>query len=113
QASFQLIDLPGSDFRLIWPSLATRSSGCALNAGATFANKASRASTTARRVEELTPPGVVDPPDPPDGGYCVSPMYSLMSPTFRPSASAATTAIHVRVPVPMSCVPILISTDPS
>jgi hypothetical protein len=38
------------------------------NAGATFSNCAVSASTAARRVEELMPPTVVEPPDPPETG---------------------------------------------
>src|SRR5256884_5580534 len=68
QACFQLIERLGSLFTRTVPLTLSRSAGCALSAGATFSNSASRASTAARRVEELTPPGVVEPPEPPDGG---------------------------------------------
>ena len=74
QASFQLSERPESPFTLTVLSLHSSCSGVAFNAGATLAKRASRASTAARRVEELTPPGVVDPPDAPEGGYWVSPM---------------------------------------
>ena len=65
----------GSDLTRILPSFAIQfCPAAALSAGATFANNASRASTAARRVDELTPPGVVMPPEPPEGGYSVSPI---------------------------------------
>src|SRR5579862_6871385 len=72
QACFQVSERLGSSLTRIVPLTHSSSSGFAFKAGAAFANNASRASTAARRVDELTPPGVVDPPDPPDGGYIVS-----------------------------------------
>src|ERR1700674_3417805 len=75
QACFQVRDRAGSLFTRTVLLTHSSSSGCALRAGAARANSASRASTAARRVEELAPPGVLDPPEPRDGGYDVSPMY--------------------------------------
>src|SRR5439155_5040201 len=74
---------------------------------------ASNASAAARRVEELTPPTVVLPPEPPEGGYALSPILTLTVSTGRPRVSAATIAITVRVPVPRSCEPSSAETDPS
>src|SRR5439155_3423078 len=68
QASFQLSDLLESPFTRTVPFTHSSCSGCALSAGATLAKSASRASTAARRVEELTPPIVVEPPEPPERG---------------------------------------------
>ena len=67
----------------------------------------------ALRVEAETPPTVVDPPDAPDCGYLLSPIFTLMAPTGRPSVSAATMAMMVRVPVPRSWLPSSTSTEPS
>src|SRR5579885_2380968 len=69
QACFHVRERLGSLFRRMVLFTASRSLGCAFSAGATLEKSASRASTAARRVDELTPPGVVDPPEPPDGGY--------------------------------------------
>ena len=68
QASFQLSERLESPLTPTLPFTHSNWSGCAFNAGATCANSASRASTAARRVEELTPPMVVEPPEPPEGG---------------------------------------------
>ena len=65
------------------------------------------------RVDDETPPTVVDPPDPPDGGSELSPMFSLMALIGRPSVSAATCTMIVRVPVPRSWLPSSTSTEPS
>ena len=67
-ASFQLRDLWESPLTPTLPFTHSNWSGCASSVGATLANSRSRASTAARRVEELTPPIVVEPPEPPDGG---------------------------------------------
>src|SRR4029077_11413237 len=101
QACFHGSERFGSPFTRTLPSTDSSSAGCALRAGATFANRASRASTAARRVEELTPPGVVEQPEPPERGYNVSPIYKLIVSIGMPSVSAATITIVVRVPVPM------------
>src|SRR6266705_4163113 len=66
QACFQLSDLLESPLTRTVPFTHSNRSGCALSAGATLANSASRVSTAARRVEELTPPIVVEPPEPPE-----------------------------------------------
>jgi len=63
-----LLTLLGLPFTRTVPSTLSKSSGCTFSAGATFAKRASQASTAARRVEELTPPTVVEPPEPPEGG---------------------------------------------
>src|SRR2546426_11529336 len=68
QASFQLGDLLESPFTRTVPFTHSSCSGCALSVGATLAKRASRASTAPRRVEELTPPIVVEPPEPPERG---------------------------------------------
>src|SRR6266536_2937676 len=93
QASFQPKERLGPPFTLIVPFFASSWSGVVFRAGATFANKPSRASTAARRDDELTPPGVVEPPEAPDGGYCVSPIYSLMASMGIPRVSATTMAM--------------------
>src|SRR5580698_1416378 len=67
-ASFQLSERLGSDFTRILPFTDSSSSGCAFKVGATLAKSASRASIAALRVDELTPPGVDEPPEPPDAG---------------------------------------------
>ena len=48
---------------------------------------------------------VVLPPLPGPGGKFVSPTRTVICSGLRPSISAATTAMTVRVPVPMSCTP--------
>jgi hypothetical protein len=68
-ASFHVSDLLGLLFTRTVSSKDSNSSGGALSAGATFAKSASRASTAARRVDELTPQGVVDPPEPPQAAH--------------------------------------------
>ncbi len=112
-ASFHVSLRAGDAATRTTPSHASSSSGLAFSAGATFSKSISRACTAARRVEDDTPPIVVEPPDPPDTGYCVSPIIRLMVSSGTPSVSAATAMMHVRVPVPRSCVPIFISTLPS
>ena len=59
------------------------------------------------------PPMVVLPPEPPDGGYWLSPILTLTASSGRPSVSASTMLSAVRVPMPRSCVPIFSSTEPS
>ena len=54
------------------------------------------------RVEEETPPTVVEPPEALSGGRSLDPMASLMAPIWRPRVSAATWVMMVRVPVPRS-----------
>jgi hypothetical protein len=56
---------------------------------------------------------VLLPPEPGPSGQRVSPMFILMSTGRRPSSSAATQAIAVRKPVPMSCAPENTSALPS
>src|ERR1043166_1703016 len=53
------------------------------------------------------------PPLPPEGGNRVSPTRTTICSGFRPSKSAAITAITVLAPVPRSCVPQRISMLPS
>ena len=77
------------------------------------AKNASRALTAPRRVEPLTPPTVVLPPEGPSGGYLLSPIVTFTASTGRPSVSATTMAITVRVPVPRSWLPSFTSTEPS
>src|SRR3979490_558663 len=68
QASFQLRNRLESPFTTTFPLTHSSWSDETFSADATLAKRASRASTDARRVEEVTPPMVVDPPEPPDGG---------------------------------------------
>jgi hypothetical protein len=56
---------------------------------------------------------VVLPPDPALTPCWVSPISGVTCDGCRPSASAATIATSVRVPVPMSCVPRRTMTLPS
>ncbi len=56
---------------------------------------------------------MVEPPDDWPGGNVLLPMFDVMSVYFRPSTSAAMIAKTVRAPVPMSCVAVFISTEPS
>src|SRR5437016_13859997 len=113
QASFQLMLREGADFTRIAPPTASRSVGWALSEDATFSNSWARASTAARRAAELTPPMVVLPPEPPDEGYWLSPISRVSAFRGRPSESAATMRMAVRVPTPKSWVPIFIFTEPS
>src|SRR5512143_1347405 len=113
QACFQERLLPGFAATRTVPLTASSSSGLEFNAGATFAKSWFSASIAPRRVEEETPPIVVEPPEPPEGGYCVSPIWTLTASNGTPSDSAATIWMQVRVPVPRSCDPSLTSTEPS
>jgi hypothetical protein len=56
---------------------------------------------------------VVDPPDGPDAGKLLSPIFTFTMLMGRPSVSAATMAMIVRVPDPRSWLPSSISTEPS
>src|SRR5215471_8639822 len=58
----------GSLFTRTVTFTASSSSGFAFRDGATFANSRLRASTAARRVDEVTPPEVVLPPLAPETG---------------------------------------------
>src|SRR5260370_38532950 len=62
------------------PSTASRSSGCALRAGATASNSLARALTPDLRVADDAPPTVVEPPELPPGGGLLSPLASLYLP---------------------------------
>src|SRR5439155_26880043 len=98
QAAFQvrlLAELP-----LTW-TLPSTASSCSLGTpseGATASNSLSSAFTVALRVEEETPPIVVDPPEAPEGGSELSPITTLTAANGRPSVSAATILRQVRVP---------------
>src|SRR5205814_7231884 len=76
QAWLQLRLRLGSDFTRILPPTDSSSSGLAFSAGAILAKSWFSASTAARRVAGATPPMVVLPPEPPDAGYWLSPMFN-------------------------------------
>src|SRR5581483_3090111 len=69
QACFQVRLFEESPLTWIRPPTASRSSGLAPKLGATVASSWSRASTQPRRVDALTPPTVVLPPEAPEAGY--------------------------------------------
>src|SRR6185369_6702314 len=64
-------------------------------------------------VEDETPPTVVEPPEAPEGGRELSPILSVIAPRGKPSVSAATMVMMVRVPVPRSWLHSSTSTVPS
>ncbi len=113
QAACQVRLLLGLSFTRMWPSTASNCSGCAPSAGAAASNSLASAFSAALRVEEETPPTVVDPPEALSGGRSFDPIVSLIAPIGSPRVSAATWVMMVRVPVPRSCVPISTSTEPS
>src|ERR1017187_3510667 len=82
-------------------------------AGATCANNLFNAFVDASRVALLTPPMVVEPPEPPAGGKFESPIFTFTASNGRPSVSAQTMPIDVRVPTPKSCLAKFPSTEPS
>src|SRR5262245_3213469 len=84
-----------------------------LSFGATFANSIFSALVPASREDDDTPPTVVLPPDPPEMGSEFLPISTRTAFNGRPSVSASTIAQTVRVPVPRSCVPSRLTTDPS
>jgi len=95
------------------PSTASSWSAGAPSDGATASNNLASALTVDLRVEEDTPPTVVDPPDGPEGGSALSPIFSVIAPSGSPRVSAATMVMMVRVPVPRSWLPNSTSTVPS
>src|SRR6185436_20587885 len=103
QASAHVMPLDGLSLTWMRPLVATRDAASTPSAGATFSLSASSALTVAIRIAGLMPAAVVLPPDPPLGGYMVSPISGLMLVVGMPNVSAATTATSVRVPVPRSC----------
>ena len=76
-------------------------------------NSASRALPAVTRIAGITAAAVVDPPEPGANGWLLSPSSIVTCGTSRPSVSATTIAMIVRLPVPMSCVPQRITTLPS
>ncbi len=68
QAAFQVSDFAGFPFTWILPSTASSSVAGAPSEGATSSNSFASAFRVALRVDELTPPTVVEPPEVPDGG---------------------------------------------
>src|ERR1041385_5357201 len=75
QACAQLNDFAGLLLTRIEPLTASRSSGFASKAGATLMKICSSASCEPRRAAALIPPIVVLPPEPPDAGYRLSPIF--------------------------------------
>src|SRR5436190_681159 len=112
-AAAHVMLLPGVPFTRMLPSTASSWSGSTPSVGATVSKSFASAFTVDFRVEVETPPTVVEPPDPPSGGRSFVPMTSFTWPICKPSVSAATCVMMVRVPVPRSCVPISIETVPS
>src|SRR5206468_6320865 len=113
QAAFQVRLLAELPLTWILPSTASSCSLGTPREGATASNSLSSALTAALRVEEETPPIVVEPPDGPDGGSELSPITTLIAVSGSPSVSAATILMHVRVPVPRSWLPSSTTTEPS
>src|SRR3954452_4240738 len=112
-ASFHDTPFAGVPLTKIRPPSAASTLGATPSVGATFANSASSASTDATRTAGIADAAVVLPPDPPLNGNPESPISACTAPIGRPSVSAATIVTMVRVPVPISCVPILTTTPPS
>ena len=56
---------------------------------------------------------VVDPPEGPEAGNALSPSFTRTALIGKPNVSAATCVIQVRVPVPISWLPISTSIVPS
>ena len=113
QACFHEMALLGLPLTRISPSTASSSSGFTEREGATFSRSWLSAAVAARRVEELTPPTVVEPPDAPSAGYFESPMFTFTASNGNPIVSAAMMPMTVRVPVPRSCEPSETETEPS
>src|SRR5208283_3047605 len=67
-ACANVMDLSGLPFTRMVPSTASSVSGSALSDLATTSNSFCNAFTVDLRVEEVTPPIVVDPPEPPEVG---------------------------------------------
>src|SRR5260370_31089999 len=113
QAAFHVRLLAALPLTWILPSTASSCSFGTPSDGATASNSLSRALTDALRVDEETPPMVVDPPEAPEGGSELSPITTLTAASGRPSVSDATILMQVRVPVPRSWLPNSAITDPS
>src|SRR5262249_20354698 len=112
QASFQLtllLGLPATWTRpLTASSLSASTSSFLATSSAILAN----ASCPARRCDSQMPPTVVLPPLAPLAAYLDVPMFTRIDSYGRPKVSASTRAMTVRVPVPRSCVPHIVSTSP-
>jgi len=83
------------------PSTASNCSGARQRRRGRF-EQLGEALTAALRVEEETPPAVVDPPEALSGGRSLDPMGQLDGAHRKPRVSAATWVMMVRVPVPRS-----------
>ena len=73
----------------------------------------SRASCAASRTAGPTDARVIEPADIGPNGPVLSPICTRTSSSSTPSSSAQICARTVRVPVPMSCVPAVRTTEPS
>src|SRR5260370_27649161 len=98
QAAFHVRLLAALPLTWILPSTASSCSLGTPSEGATASNSLSSALTDALRVEEDTPPMVVDPPEAPEGGRGLSPITTLTAASGTTSLSHATIFIQVRGP---------------
>src|SRR5437763_16360170 len=112
QASFQLTLLLGLSVTWMRPLTASSFAASTSSFLATGSAILAKASCPARRCDSHTPPTVVLPPLAPLAGYFDVPMFTRIDSYGRPNVSASTSAITVRVPVPRSCVPHIVSTSP-
>ncbi len=113
QAAFQVRLFDALPFIWILPSTACNCSLGTPRLGATASSSLSSALTVDLRVEEETPPMVVEPPEPFEKGRELSPITTFTASSGRPKVSAATMLMAVRVPVPRSWLPNSTSTEPS
>src|SRR3990172_567669 len=97
----------------IFASLAVSESAGTPCFAATRSKIFHKACSDARRFGPDTPPIVMLPPDPLDEGYRFDPMFTLTDDSGMPKVSASTMPIAVRVPVPRSWLPAVLSTVPS
>ncbi len=96
------------------PSCVSRSPGETPSSPAAASSRERRASSAAMRTAGASEATVIEPHEfPAKGALAVSPMTARTPSSRWPSASAATCARMVRVPVPRSCEPAMTSAVPS